>query len=86
MLVDKRRRMGLKSIEIERYNVISIVNYAWERSFKREETNKRAIAERGWNPLNCALLLYKKVIKTKKQTVVSPIEHTKSLWETQRQE
>ena len=74
MLVDQRRRMGLKLIEIERYDVIPIVNYAWERSFKREETNKRAIAERGWNPLNRALLLHKEVMKTKKKTAVSPIE------------
>ena len=47
MLVDQRRRMGLKSIEIEQYDVIPIVNYAWKRSFKREEANQRAITEQG---------------------------------------
>jgi hypothetical protein len=33
-----------------------IVHYAWEKSFVRIETNKHAIAERGWGPLNYVLL------------------------------
>ena len=31
-------------------------NIAWERSFARVEQNKKAIVERGWNPLNYNLL------------------------------
>ena len=34
-----------------------MVNYAWDRSFALTSNNKKAIAERGWNPLNRSLLL-----------------------------
>jgi hypothetical protein len=33
-----------------------IVRYAWEKSFARIQTNKHAIPERGWGPLNYVLL------------------------------
>jgi hypothetical protein len=36
--------------------VMWIVHYAWEKSFARVDTNKHAIAERGWGPLNYILL------------------------------
>jgi hypothetical protein len=37
---------------IEKYDIVCIVNEAWEKSFARIETNRKAIAERGWGPLN----------------------------------
>ena len=45
-------------------DIIPIVNYAWDRSFARTESNKTAIIERGWNPLNYALLTSPEVIRT----------------------
>ena len=34
-----------------------LINEAWEKSFARVKKNQNAIADRGWNPLNRALLL-----------------------------
>ena len=38
-------------------DLMPIINLAWEKSFARVEKNKQAIVDRGWNPLNRALLL-----------------------------
>ena len=38
-----------------------IVNYSWERLFKRIEYNKRAICKRGWFPYNRNILTYYKL-------------------------
>ena len=38
---------------------------AWPKSFGRKEAAKRAIAERGWNPLNYNLLLKPEIVRTK---------------------
>ena len=43
---------------IEPYEIIGIVNYAWERSFANVQTNKKAICERGWFPYNRNLMTY----------------------------
>ena len=37
--------------------LIPLINIAWNKSFARMSTNKQAIADRGWNPLNYNLLL-----------------------------
>lgn len=39
-------------------DIIIIVNQAWEQSFARVRTNKKAIAERGWFPYNRNVLLH----------------------------
>ena len=43
-------------ISLTKQDIIPIVKYAWDRSFALSESNRRAIAVRGWNPLNYALL------------------------------
>ena len=42
---------------IQPYGIIIIVNCVWSESFGRPTTNQKAIANRGWFPLNRALLL-----------------------------
>ena len=37
-------------------NLMPLINIAWEKSFARIHQNKKAIVERGWNPLNYNLL------------------------------
>ncbi len=37
-------------------DTIPFVNYSWDRSFAKVETNKKAIVIRGWGPLNYNLL------------------------------
>ena len=38
-------------------DLIPLINIAWNASFARKDTNKKAIAARGWNPLNYHLLM-----------------------------
>lgn len=38
-------------------DIIPMIVYAWNRSFARVRTNKKAIMERGWLPYNRVLLL-----------------------------
>ena len=51
---------------LERTDIVPIVNYAWNRSFAKVESNKKAIAERGRNPLDRRLLLHPQILNTKK--------------------
>jgi hypothetical protein len=63
LLKEKRiRRMGMV---LKPTDVIPIVNYAWERSFNVVRNNKKAILQRGWFPLNRALLLQPEVLQTR---------------------
>ena len=48
---------------IERHHVVYILNKVWSKSFGNVQGNKKAIAMRGWNPLNCALLCEDNKIK-----------------------
>jgi len=42
---------------IEPYEIIILINQAWAQYFARARTNKKAIADRRWYPLNSNLLL-----------------------------
>jgi hypothetical protein len=55
-------------------DVIPLINQAWEHSFGNVATNKNAIADRGWNPLNRALLLHPEIEKEREQQ--HQIDHT----------
>ena len=46
---------------IEPYKNIDLINLAWQQSFGRPVSNKKAIVERGWGPLNRYLLLDKAI-------------------------
>ena len=54
----------MMKLTIEPYKIIILVNYAWLCSFARSGSNQTAIADRGWNPLNRALLLEKTLRST----------------------
>ena len=57
ILIEWKERMMVARLTIEVQEIMVLINYAWEKSFARVETNKTAIAERGWFPLNRHLLL-----------------------------
>jgi len=42
----------LRSPTIEAYDIMTIVSRTWYKSFDRINSNKKAIAERGWFPYN----------------------------------
>jgi hypothetical protein len=57
----KIRRMGMV---LKPTDIVPIVNYAWNRSFKIVRNNKKALKQRGWFPLNQALLVSPEVLQT----------------------
>ena len=50
-LLDKKEAACLP-FQIEKTDIISIVNTAWDKSFANAATNRVVICERGWRPLN----------------------------------
>ena len=65
-----RLASGQQDVGILPTDIIPMIRYAWNNSFARIDTNKRAIAERGWNPLNRALLLHPDIRVTMTQNEV----------------
>ena len=73
--ITKRRiEMGLFKLNLLRTDVIPIVNYAWQRSFSKQQSNLRAIRDRGWGPLNKILLHHPEISKTNMSNPSSPQE------------
>jgi hypothetical protein len=60
----KKSRGGLPAT-LERTYIVRIANVDWQKSFARIETIKKAIAARGWGPINCILLHHPELQKTK---------------------
>jgi hypothetical protein len=46
---------------IEKSDVVKLVALAWKESFAQKQTNMKAIAARGWNPLNYNILLHPEI-------------------------
>lgn len=64
LLVEEKIRRNLEPT-ITKTDVIPLVNRCWAASFARTENNKKAIADRGWGPLNFAQLANPEIIATK---------------------
>ena len=64
-LVLKKQRHCLPNPRVETYEIVIIVNLAWQRSFARVAYNKDAIAARGWGPLTRNLLDHPEILATK---------------------
>ena len=55
--LSRRMTQMQSNLGIQATDIIPMVRYAWEKSFARKDTNAKAIAERGWFPLNRNCLL-----------------------------
>jgi hypothetical protein len=67
------------AVTIEKTDIVPVVKYGWERSFARTRTNKTAIAVRGWNPLNRALLEHPEIVDTQMETAeIQPMSQASS--------
>jgi hypothetical protein len=64
-LLTKKER-AYQKFTIDKMDVVYLVRRVWKDSFARVLTNKKAIAERGWNPLNHVLLLHPEIQLTNK--------------------
>ena len=63
--------MGLNG-ELEKSDILPSINIIWSKSFGRIRTNKKAISDRGWNPLNRRLLYDPEILKTRIITDITP--------------
>jgi hypothetical protein len=48
----------------EMTDIVPLISHAWLESFAKTSSSKKAIAQRGWGPLNFALLDHPDVRKT----------------------
>jgi hypothetical protein len=65
-LVMKKNEAGLE-FAINQNNIVGLVHKAWNASFVREETNRKAVVHRGWGhrPLNYNALTHPEILATK---------------------
>ena len=56
-MLEKKIELGLPDGIVET-DMMALINIAWDKSFARVQKNKKAIVDRGWNPLNRSLLLH----------------------------
>ena len=56
-LLEMKDSIGMQNAGMIDTDLMPLINEAWEKSFARVDKNRNAIADRGWNPLNKALLL-----------------------------
>jgi hypothetical protein len=64
-LVIKKQRHSIPNARIETYEIVIVVNAAWQKSFARVDYNREAIAARGWGPLTRNLLDHPEILATK---------------------
>ncbi|KAI2506247.1 hypothetical protein MHU86_8182 [Fragilaria crotonensis] len=63
----RRKEECRSEFAIEKIDIVYLVHQAWLQSFARVESNKKAIADRGWNPLTYNCLLHPEILATKYQ-------------------
>jgi len=69
LLLEKKQEMRL-DFKIDRHDVVGLVQRAWQHSFAKVESSRKAIAERGWNPLAYNLLDNSELYREKDDTAI----------------
>jgi hypothetical protein len=62
-----------QDIAFKRTDIAPLLTVAWNASFTDATHAKKALAQRGWNPLNKALLLDKEALKSRNELEVSAV-------------
>jgi hypothetical protein len=68
-LMKKKQELRLP-FRIERHDAVGLTLHAWNVSFARVESNKKAVAERGWGPLTYNLLDHPELTRKQDNTAV----------------
>ena len=63
-ILTQRLDLMMNKPDLSATDIIPMVNYAWDQSFVRVDKNLKAIQDRGWGPLNYALLTDKQIQAT----------------------
>jgi len=58
-------------LHVELHDIVGVMHRAFHKSFGNVQTNKQAIADRGWNPLTYALLDHEEHKKEKRNTAIN---------------
>ena len=77
-LVQYRVQNGLSAC-LEKSDCLPLLNIIWSRSFGRKATNKKAIADRGWNPCNRRLLTDPEILKTKTNATATNVRRDETV-------
>jgi len=74
ILTSKKYDSGL-AFEIDKRDVVKLVQECWKHSFAKVETNRKAVLTRGWDPrtLSYNVLLHKEIAATKNLSDTSTI-------------
>jgi hypothetical protein len=66
----KKKESQGAEFAIDKKDIVDLVARAWDDSFARILTNKKAVADRGWSPLNYnCLLLHPEICGTRKEAL-----------------
>ena len=69
-LLERKQEMRLP-FRIERHDAVGLTHRAWNHSFARVDSNKKAVVERGWGPLTYNLLDNEELTRKKDNKAVS---------------
>ena len=65
----KKKESRRAAFAIEKDDIVDLVARAWDESFARISSNQKAIAERGWTPLNYNCLLHAEIVATSTKSI-----------------
>jgi hypothetical protein len=68
-IINEKSKLHLPC-KLERHDVVGLVHRAWNKSFARVDSNKKAIANRGWGPLTYNLLDHPELKQQNKKDIV----------------
>jgi hypothetical protein len=65
----KKKESQGAEFAIDKKDIVDLVARAWDDSFARILTNKKAVADHGWSPLNYNCLLHPEICGTRKEAL-----------------
>jgi hypothetical protein len=63
-ILKRRERLGIGELGIQPLDIILLISNSWTQPFAKVESNKKAIAERGWFPYNRNLMKIPQITAT----------------------
>jgi hypothetical protein len=77
-IINEKAKLHLPC-KVERHDIVGVIHRAWNESFAKVESNKRAIRNRGWGPLNFTLLDHPELQQEKKRGIIDAAYNTCAL-------
>jgi hypothetical protein len=77
-IINEKAKLHLPC-KVERHDIVGLVHRSWNESFAKVESNKHAIRNRGWGPLNSKILDHPELQQQKKRSIVDAAYNTCAL-------